>query len=131
MFCLPSSDQRAQIAPLALPPPPPQLVVARTEGGALIGGYNPRGFIGIGEDRDAIAAFLFTWPDGNTAQRPIKLPKTGGPGLAVVDRGGIKFGAEGLTIPLSPEAPRSAKCRRVAGVICSYTQCWLRRSAGG
>ena len=77
----------------------------------MMGGYNPRGFIGIGEDRDAIAAFLFTWPDGDTSRRPAKLPKAGGPGLAVVDRGGIQFGAEGLTIPLAPQDPRAAKCR--------------------
>jgi hypothetical protein len=31
--------------------------------------------IGLGEDRDAIAAFLFTWPDGDTAKPAIKLPK--------------------------------------------------------
>ena len=41
----------------------------------MCGGYNPKGWIGLGEDRDAIAAFLFTWPDGNTGRRPIKLPK--------------------------------------------------------
>lgn len=52
-----------------------QVVLARTEGGAVCGGYNPKGWIGLGEDRDAIAAFLFTWPDGNTSKRPIKLQK--------------------------------------------------------
>jgi hypothetical protein len=52
-----------------------QVVLARTEGGAVCGGYNPKGWIGLGEDRDAIAAFLFTWPDGNTSRRPIKLQK--------------------------------------------------------
>jgi hypothetical protein len=51
------------------------LVVAETEGGALIGGYNPRGWVSLGEDRDSIAAFLFTWRDGDVAQRPVKLPK--------------------------------------------------------
>ena len=52
-----------------------QIVVAATEGGAICGGYNPAGWIGLGEDRDSIAAFLFTWPDGNTSKRPIKLEK--------------------------------------------------------
>ena len=41
----------------------------------MCGGYNPKGWIGLGEDRDAIAAFLFTWPDGDTSRRPIKLQK--------------------------------------------------------
>ena len=53
----------------------PCLVVAQTAGGALLGGYNPRGWIGLGEDRDSIAAFLFTWPDGDTSKKAIKLPK--------------------------------------------------------
>jgi len=52
-----------------------QVVVARTEGGAVCGGYNPKGWIGLGEDRDAVAAFLFTWPDGDTGRRPVKLQK--------------------------------------------------------
>lgn len=51
------------------------VVVATTAGGSICGGYNPRGFIGIGEDRDAIAAFLFTWPDGDVSKPAIKLPK--------------------------------------------------------
>ena len=51
------------------------VVLARTAGGAVCGGYNPRGFLGLGEDRDSIAAFLFCWPDGNTAQPATKLPK--------------------------------------------------------
>ena len=59
----------------AAAPTTAQVVVARTEGGAVCGGYNPKGWIGLGEDRDAIAAFLFTWPDGDTGRRPVKLPK--------------------------------------------------------
>lgn len=45
------------------------------EGGALVGGYNARGWSGIGEDRDSPASFLFTWRDGDYGQRPVKLPK--------------------------------------------------------
>ena len=98
------------------------VVVARTAGGAVIGGYNPRGWIGLGEDRDSIAAFLFTWPTGINnnkqsptnpdAARPIKLPKVGGASLAVVDKpeSGIAFGAEGLKL-LLPGKERMAKCR--------------------
>lgn len=56
---------------------PAQVVVATTEGGAVCGGYNPAGWIGLGDDRDSIAAFLFTWPDGDTRKDPIKLEKVG------------------------------------------------------
>uniref|UniRef100_A0A061R4X3 TLDc domain-containing protein n=1 Tax=Tetraselmis sp. GSL018 TaxID=582737 RepID=A0A061R4X3_9CHLO len=91
------------------------VVVAKTEGGAVIGGYNPKGWIGLGEDRDSVAAFLFTWPDGDVTRPATKLPKAGGPSIAVVDKpdGGIQFGAEGLTIPLGSTGadPRLAKCR--------------------
>lgn len=88
------------------------LIVFETAGGAVGGGYNPRGWIGLGEDRDAMAAFLFTWPDGDTAARPAKLPKVGGPSLAVVDKpeAGVAFGAEGLKL-LVPGRERQARCR--------------------
>ena len=39
-------------------------------------GYNPKGVLGYGDWRDAISAFLFTWPDGNTRVPALKLPKT-------------------------------------------------------
>lgn len=52
-----------------------QLVVATTEGGAICGGYNPAGWIGLGDDRDSLSAFLFTWPDGDTSLPPVKLRK--------------------------------------------------------
>ncbi len=40
--------------------------------------------------------------------------QVGGASLAVIDKGpdfGIQFGAEGLTIPLTPGLERLAKCR--------------------
>jgi hypothetical protein len=54
-----------------------------------------------------MAAFLFTWPDGNTAERPTKLPKVGGPGLAVLDRSssGPMFGPDGLRVPFKSDDP--------------------------
>ena len=58
----------------------PCLVVAKTRGGALVGGYAPKGFAGFGEYRGSIAAFLFSWPDGNTNAPAIKLQKVGGAG---------------------------------------------------
>jgi len=78
----------------------------------LCAGYNPKGWIGIGDDRDAIAAFLFTWEDGDTSKRPIKLPKVGGPGLAVIDKPeiGVKFAPDGLHC-LVPGRERTATSR--------------------
>lgn len=104
------------------------VVVAETVGGAVIGGYAPRSWLGLGEEKSAMSAFLFTFPEGigRAQQRSelvngIKLPKVGGAGLALVDRPGtaIQFGAEGLTIPLdasgrqggNPFGAKLAKCR--------------------
>lgn len=89
------------------------VVLARSVGGAVLGAYNPQGWIGLCEDRDSNAAFLFTWPDGNTRVPAIKLPKVGGPNLAVMDgrSSGMQFGAEGLTIGLQPSQERVAKSR--------------------
>ena len=88
------------------------VVIAETEGGAVIGGYNPDGWIGLGEDRDSNAAFLFTWPDGNTAAaRPVKLPKAGGASQAVLDRPGAGpiFGPDGLRVPMEPADPKRVR----------------------
>lgn len=89
------------------------LLVCYMSHGAVVGGYNPRGWIGLGEDRDSIAAFLFAWPDGDMeSSLPIKLPKIGGPSLAVVDKPseGVKFGAEGLRV-LTPGKEQMAYSR--------------------
>ncbi len=75
--------------PLPLPLPWPHLpqvdglgaavVIAATAGGAVLGGYNPEGWIGLGEDRASNGAFLFTWPAGDTARGPVfKLAKVRG-----------------------------------------------------
>lgn len=78
------------------------LLVAETSGGAVIGGYNPKGWLGYGDWRDAISAFLFTWPDGDRAATvlPQKLPKTGGSGMAIIDDPGKgpQWGPDGLKI---------------------------------
>ena len=60
-----------------------------------------------------MAAFLFTWPDGDKSKRPVKLPKVGGPGLAVLDKpeSGPQFGPDGLRVPLSENAPQQV-CTR-------------------
>jgi hypothetical protein len=55
------------------------LVLCRTMQGLWVGGYNPKGWVGYGEARGSIAAFLFRQnPDGSFT----KLRKVGGPGLA-------------------------------------------------
>jgi len=76
---------------------------------AYCGGYAPKGFAGYGEYRGSIAAFLFTWPTAEAAA-PIKLQKIGGAGLATIDEPetGPRFGADGLTIFLSPRRERLA-----------------------
>lgn len=51
------------------------VLVMQTAGGAVCGGYNPKGWLGYGDWRDAISAFLFTWPEG-TSKPALKLPKT-------------------------------------------------------
>lgn len=69
------------------------------------------GWIGLGEDRDSMAAFLFTWPDGDTSRRPCKLPKVGGAAQAVLDRPetGPVFGPDGLKIPLLASEPQRVR----------------------
>jgi len=86
----------------------PCIVFCKTRGGAVCGGYAPKGFAGYGEYRGSIAAFLFSWPSGDTARPAIKLQKIGGAGLATIDEPetGPRFGAEGLTAMMSPGSER-------------------------
>jgi len=75
----------------------PSVVLCRTVDGAVFGGYNPCGWVNLGESRGCIAAFLFYFPLGDTKQRAVKLQKIGGAGMAQVDDGGgPRFGMEGL-----------------------------------
>lgn len=71
---------------------------------AVCGAYNPKGWVGYGESRGSKAAFLFTWPDGDTSRPAMKMRKVGGAALAVLDDpdSGPKFGADALVIPLRP-----------------------------
>lgn len=58
-----------------------------------------------------MAAFVFTWPDGDITKQPLKLPKVGGPAQAVLDRPdtGPLFGPDGLRIPLLPSDPKRVR----------------------
>ena len=91
----------------------PCLVLCTTEAGAVCGAYAPKGFAGYGEYRGSIAAFLFTWPDGDTRRPAIKLQKVGGAGLATIDEPecGPKFGADDLIIPMDPGSERIARSK--------------------
>ena len=84
--------------------------MCETEGGAVCGGYAPKGYAGYGEYRGSIAAFLFSWPDGDVSAPVIKLQKVGGAGLATVDEPetGPRFGMDGLVIRMDPGAERCA-----------------------
>ena len=72
----------------------------------MFGGYNPRG----GSDTavlDAISAFLFTYPGSDTDF--VKLGKTGGSGMAIIDEDGKgpKWGPDGLAIDLEARGARA------------------------
>ena len=78
------------------------VIVATTAGGSVVGGYAPRSWLGLGEEKAAASAFLFQFDparpgDGVAAA---KLPKVGGPGLALIDRPGEgpRFGAEDFRV---------------------------------
>lgn len=60
--------------------------------------------MGYGETRGSKAAFMFTWPDGDTTRPALKMRKVAGAGLAVIDQpdSGPRFGAEELNVPLRP-----------------------------
>lgn len=77
------------------------LVVAKDKDGNVFGGFNPKGWVGLGDERAAISSFLFTYRGANP--NPIKLIKIGGADMAIIDREeeGIRFGYEDLWIRLN------------------------------
>lgn len=86
------------------------LVVCTTQSGQVCGGYNPKGWVGYGEARSSIAAFLFVFnPDGSAT----KLQKVGGKALAQMDmpEAGPSFGADSLVIPLDKNNPKQARSK--------------------
>ena len=91
----------------------PALVLCTTPEGSIFGGYNPCGWVGYGDQRDAISAFLFTFPEGALSNRPIKLQKVGGPSLAIEDdpNAGPKFGVGSLECAFSIDEPQRVKSR--------------------
>ena len=96
----------------------PGIVLARTAGGAVCGGYNPKGWAGYGEYRPGLSAFLYTWPDGQCDESApmTKLRKVGGAGMAQIDQpeNGPSFGADGLTVPLRTDSNTQRDNPRIA-----------------
>mmetsp|Transcript_15949 Transcript_15949/g.43921 ORF Transcript_15949/g.43921 Transcript_15949/m.43921 type:complete len:314 (+) Transcript_15949:83-1024(+) len=94
------------------------LVVCTTSDGLKCGGYNPKGWVGYGEARGSIAAFL--WREdkglfgvGGSESGFVKLRKVGGAGLAQLDNpeNGPSFGADSLIIPLGKSDPKMARSK--------------------
>lgn len=89
------------------------VLVAVTADGTVFGGYNPKGWLGYGEWLDAISAFLWIYPRGpmglGGGSKPVKLGKTGGSGMAIIDEDGAgpKWGPDGLQIDLENRGARS------------------------
>ena len=83
------------------------VLVGKTADGETFGGYNPIGWLGYGEARDAISAFLYVL-DRKTG-KAVKLPKTGGSGMAIIDEDGKgpQWGPDGLKISLEGRSARS------------------------
>jgi len=76
--------------------------------GSFVGGYNPKGWLGYGDWRDAISAFLFARNQVGGAKF-VKVPKVGGSGMAIIDEqgGGPCWGPDGLKIDLEKRVARS------------------------
>jgi len=89
------------------------VVVCTSRLGVVAGGYNPKGWVGYGEARGSIAAFLYTFNGGTDGNTLTKLRKVGGPGLAQMDmpESGPSFGADSLVIPLSEDNPKLARSK--------------------
>ena len=84
------------------------IVFCTTRSGIQCGGYNPKGWVGYGEARGSIAAFLYILGGkyAATAGVPgIKLRKVGGPGLAQMDlpESGPSFSPDALVIPMGKD----------------------------
>jgi len=87
----------------------PGIVLAVSTSGLRFGGYNPKGWVGYGEYRPGLSAFLYVWK----GDRLVKLRKVGGAGMCVVDKPeeGPMFGAEGLCVPMRASSPRRARVK--------------------
>lgn len=93
------------------------IVLCTTKAGIKCGGYNPKGWVGYGEARGSIAAFLFIlggkYANASTGAPGIKLRKVGGPGLAQMDlpETGPSFSPDALVVPMAQGNPRLARSK--------------------
>ena len=100
------------------------IVLCTTSTGKKVGGYNPKGWVGYGEARGSIAAFLFILNNNNnnmndksSSSSPLtsftKLRKVGGPGLAQMDEPetGPQFSPDALVIRLDKRNPKVAQSK--------------------
>ena len=91
------------------------VVLCETRMGVVCGGYNPKGWVGYGEARGSIAAFLFVVGGKFAAVGApgTKLQKVGGPSLAQMDmpEAGVSFGTDSLVIPFSGGDPKLARSK--------------------
>lgn len=90
------------------------IVFCTTRAGIKCGGYNPKGWVGYGEARGSIAAFLYILGGKYATNGPaIKLRKVGGPGLAQMDipETGPQFSPDALVIPMEQSNPRVARSK--------------------
>lgn len=91
------------------------VVLCTTRAGIKCGGYNPKGWVGYGEARGSIAAFLFILGGKYAIEGApgIKLRKVGGPGLAQMDlpESGPSFSPDALVVPMEGGNPRVARSK--------------------
>jgi len=80
----------------------PCVVIGKTQAGAIVGGYACVGFIGLGEERNSISAFLFSWPDGDTSKPGIKCRILEFGDASTVDfrNTGPRFGRNGFSMTM-------------------------------
>eukprot|EP00586_Coscinodiscus_wailesii_P020587 CAMPEP_0172508848 /NCGR_PEP_ID=MMETSP1066-20121228/215322_1 /TAXON_ID=671091 /ORGANISM="Coscinodiscus wailesii, Strain CCMP2513" /LENGTH=295 /DNA_ID=CAMNT_0013287039 /DNA_START=67 /DNA_END=954 /DNA_ORIENTATION=+ len=93
------------------------VVLAKTKDGAVIGGYNPKGWASLGGARPSVAAFLFyalTSSSSSSSMSFQKLRKVGGGGLACACDDydfGISLGPDGLVIGFQRGKERMAQSK--------------------
>ena len=86
------------------------IVLATTNAGEKIGGYNPKGWASTGGARPSVASFLY-YSTNDSFQ---KLRKVGGGGLACAQDEpsfGVSFGPDGLVIGLQPGRENEAQSK--------------------
>lgn len=93
----------------------PVVVIAKTQAGAIVGGYANCGFIGFGEPRNSISAFLFSWSDGDTSKPVVKLQKAatsfGEAATVDVSTNGPRFGYDGFSMMMTRGQEHSARSK--------------------